>query len=145
MKLAAVVLRCLLGGLFIVAGGLKLRDPGAFAQEIANFRLLPALAPYLAIVLPPVEIVSGVALLALPRAWRRGGAVALTGLLAVFTVAVVSAVARGVNIDCGCFGAGTGPVSGLTVARNLGLLVVAGALLWLDRDRPAAGAPARSG
>jgi hypothetical protein len=56
----------------------------------------------------------------------------------VFTVAVVSAVARGVNIDCGCFGAGSGPVSGLTIVRNLGLLAVAARWLLLDRDPAAA-------
>jgi hypothetical protein len=42
--------------------------------------------------------------------------------MVVFTVAVASAVGRGINISCGCFGAGSGPVTLLTVARDLALI-----------------------
>jgi uncharacterized membrane protein YphA (DoxX/SURF4 family) len=122
----AWLLRFGLGALFIVAGVLKLRDPTAFATEITNYRTLAGAAPYLAATLPMVEIVLGAALILAPAAWRRAGALATAGLLAIFTVAVTQAVARGINIDCGCFGGGASPVTGWTVARDLGLL--AGAL-----------------
>jgi hypothetical protein len=75
-------------------------------------------------------------------AWRRAGALALAGLLAAFTVAVGSAVLRGLDIDCGCFGTGSGPASWLTVMRNLALLAAAVALLALERPTRSAGAAA---
>jgi uncharacterized membrane protein YphA (DoxX/SURF4 family) len=132
-ELFALVLRLGLGGLLIVAGALKLRAPVAFATEIANYQLVPAVAPYVAAVLPVLELVLGGALVIAPRAWRRGAALAALGLLATFTVAVGSAYFRRINIDCGCFGTGGGPITGLTLARNVGLMAVA-ALLAFDRQ-----------
>jgi hypothetical protein len=125
-----LVLRLGLGGLLIVAGALKLRAPVAFATEIANYQLLPAVAPYVAAILPVVELVIGGALVVAPRPWRRGAALAALGLLATFTVAVGSAYLRRINIDCGCFGTGGGPITGLTLARNVALMVVAATIVW---------------
>ncbi|HEU4410412.1 MAG TPA: MauE/DoxX family redox-associated membrane protein [Polyangiaceae bacterium] len=126
--LAYLAARLGLGALFLVAGALKLRDPYAFALEIANYQLFPALAPWLAAALPATEIVVGVALVAGPRPWARAGALAAALLLGAFTVAATSAVVRGVNISCGCFGADSGPVTWLTVARDVGLVALA---LWV--------------
>jgi uncharacterized membrane protein YphA (DoxX/SURF4 family) len=123
-----LALRLGLGALFLVAGALKLRDPYAFALEIANYQLLPGLAPWLAATLPAVELVIGLALVAGPRPWARAGALAATLLLVLFTVAVASAVARGVNISCGCFGGDSGPVTWLTVLRDVALVAAA---LWV--------------
>jgi putative oxidoreductase len=136
MKALALVLRLGLGGLLVVAGALKLRAPVAFATEIANYQLLPAFAPYVAAVLPVVELVIGGALVVAPRAWRRAAALGALALLAAFTVAVGSAFFRRINIDCGCFGTGGGPITGLTLARNVALMAAAAAIVALDeRDR----------
>ena len=105
----------------------------AFAIEIANYQLVPAVAPYLAPMLPVVELVVGVALVIATVAWRRAAALAALGLFAAFTVAVASAYFRGINIDCGCFGTGGGPITALTLARNLGLMAAAAAVLALER------------
>jgi putative oxidoreductase len=134
-----LLLRLGLGALFLVAGALKWRDPAGFAQEIANYHLFPELAPYLAMVLPAIEITAGLALMAAPLSWRRAAAAALVLVTAAFTVAVVSAVVRGLDISCGCFGAGSGRVTWLTVVRNLALLGAAGWLAWAwGRAEPAA-------
>jgi putative oxidoreductase len=117
-----------LGALFLVAGALKLRDPYAFALEISNYQFFPALAPWLAVALPSTEIVVGVALVAGPRAWARAGALVAALMLGAFTVAATSAVVRGVNISCGCFGADSGPITWLTVLRDLALIAAA---LWV--------------
>lgn len=123
------LLRLGLGALFVFAGLAKLRDPTGFATEIANYRLMPELAPYLAIALPAIEVVLGVCLLVGPALWRRAAALATGLLLIVFTIAVAQVVARGINVDCGCFGGSSGPVTGLTLARDL-LLLGATALLF---------------
>lgn len=114
-------LRLGVGLLFIFTGVLKLGDPEGFATEIHNYQLFPVLAPLMAATLPAIEIVLGAALVLGPRAWVRGGALATFAVTAVFTVAVASVVARGINISCGCFGAGSGPVTMLTVLRDVGL------------------------
>lgn len=126
--------RLALGGLLIVAGLLNLRDPAAFATEIANYQLVPGGAAVLAAVLPSVELVIGVGLVALPRAWRRAAAAAAVALFVMFTGAVASAYFRRINIDCGCFGSGGGPIGPLTLLRNLTL--TGGSLLLLRFDRP---------
>ncbi len=116
------ILRLGLGGLYAVTGALKLRDPTAFATEIHNYQLFPALAPLLAASLPAVELALAAALLFGPRPWARAGGLASAAVMAVFTIAVASVVARGINISCGCFGAGSGPVTVLTVLRDVALL-----------------------
>jgi uncharacterized membrane protein YphA (DoxX/SURF4 family) len=134
MQTVAFVLRIVLGGLLVVAGALKLGDPTAFANEITNYRFLPLLAPWLAAALPSVEIVLGLALVVAPAGWRRAAALAAAGLLLVFTIAVTQVVVRGINVDCGCFGGNSGPVTALTVGRDLVLLAMAGAIMWLERE-----------
>jgi putative oxidoreductase len=129
----ALVLRLGLAAVLLIAGALKLRDPAAFATEIANYRLAPALAPHVAATLPAVEVVLAVALAALPLVWRRAAALAATALLATFAAAVASAYLRGIDVACGCFGTGGDPIGGLTLARNVALLSAAVALLALDR------------
>ena len=130
----ALVARLVVGGLLLVAGALKLRAPVAFATEIANYQLLPAVAPYLGAILPLVELTLGVALVVAPRAWRRGAALGALGLFVMFTVAVASAYFRRINIDCGCFGTGGGPISALTLARNVGLMTAAAIVIAAERD-----------
>jgi hypothetical protein len=138
---ASWLLRITVGALFVVAGALKLRDPAAFALEVVNYRLLSSLAPVIAVVLPPMEVVLGAALITAPVAWRRAAALALLVLLGVFTVAVTLAVARGINVDCGCFGPGAGRVTWLTVLRDLALLAATGAALALTPAPPRATSP----
>ena len=132
----ALGLRLLLGGLFIYAGVLKLPDPTGFATEITNYRFMPELAPFIAATVPTIEIVLGLVLIAAPVRWRRASALSLFGLIAAFTVAVGQVVARGINVSCGCFGGNSGPITLLTVGRDLLLLGAAAAILWLERAEP---------
>lgn len=134
MKRAALLLlRVLLGGVFVVAGASKIGDPAGFARAIANYELFPALAPLLAVTLPPVEIAAGALLLLAPLAWRRAAALCLAALMVVFTAAAAAALARGIDVACGCFGGEAGgSIDALTIARDLALLGAA-AVLLLER------------
>lgn len=133
-------LRLGLGGLFVVAGVLKLRDPAAFATDIANYQLLPQYAALLAAMLPAVEILAGLALIAGPASWRRSAAAAIALMMVVFTVAAASALARGIDISCGCFGGESGRVDGLTIVRDVVLLAAAIAAVVL-RATPRSATP----
>jgi uncharacterized membrane protein YphA (DoxX/SURF4 family) len=124
-------LRLALGGLFLYAGVMKLGTPADFATEIANYHLGNAFAPLGAVTMPTVEIVLGAALIVGTRPWVRAAALGSASLLAIFTFAVATVVARGINVDCGCFGGNSGPVTMLTVLRDLALLGAAGAIFWL--------------
>ena len=100
------VIAALIGGVFIYAGALKAWDPVSFAKDIQNFRILPwPVGVRVAFYLPWLEIVCGIALL---TGWMRSGALAiLTALTVIFIAATVAAHARGIDLECGCFGSAT--------------------------------------
>lgn len=120
------------------AGVIKLSDPDGFALAIANYHLLPrqALSP-LSYILPPLEIITALALLRV--ATRRAGWLVAGVMFAGFSLAVGSALARGLDVSCGCFG------KAMTVswAHLVGNLILSGLCLWLAR-RPQ-GFPGSSG
>lgn len=95
-------IRVLLGVVFIWASIDKIAHPGGFAEAIYNYRMLPYWAINLmAIVMPWLEMICGIFLI-LGILWR-GAAFMLGVLLAVFIVALSSALIRGLDISCGCF------------------------------------------
>ena len=101
--------RVVLGVVLLVAGAAKIVDPQASVAAVRAYELLPdGVATGVGWGLPFVEVALGVLLLA--GIAVRPAALATAALLAVFVVAVASAAARGLSIDCGCFGGG-GPVS----------------------------------
>ncbi len=103
-KTLLVVFRMVLGGLFIYAGIVKVLDPLDFAQNIRNYRLVgQSLAFVAAIVLPWLEILAGVALAA--GIWKRASALIISGLLVLFIILTLVTIARGLDVECGCFGA----------------------------------------
>jgi hypothetical protein len=85
--------------------------------------------------LPATEIVVGLALIAAPRPWRRAAAVAVAVMMLVFTFAATSALYRHIDISCGCFGADSGRLDVLTVARDLALLAAAVGLVVIETDQ----------
>ena len=102
---AKTAISLVLAGVFIYAGLDKLRDPLQFADSVAAFGMLPnALVTPFALGLPVFEVLCGLMVLLPPI--RRIAALALTLVIAMFIVALVSALARGLTLDCGCFGAG---------------------------------------
>ena len=130
-----LVISLAIGILYIVSGLDKVRDPGAFADNIFGFAILPALliSP-LALGLPPFEIICGLLMLA-PRT-RRVAALGLMLLSAVFFVALVSALARGLTLDCGCFGVGAPSRPRMWLEAGLDILLLAGTLIVYLRSRP---------
>lgn len=113
---------------FLVAGLRKLREAGATASSLRAFGLPDKAAGTLAPLLPWVEL-AVVVLMLVPGLAVLGAGLALL-LLAVFTLALVSALLRGKRPACNCFGqAPDKPISWWTAARNGVLLMLAGSLL----------------
>ena len=131
LRVARLVARIALGALFVFSGALKALDPGEFAKEVQRYNLLPWIGcVLLALYLPWLEILAGLVLVL--KIFEKGALLVITLLLVIFTLALASAMVRGLNIDCGCFGKAlesTGTT--LPLVRNLLLLLVAG-LLWRE-------------
>jgi hypothetical protein len=104
---------------FTVAAVPKLIDPGSFANDLLNYRVLPeGLVGLVALFVPALELVIAGALL-WPR-YRRGAALSSALLLLGFAAAMAQARIRGIDLSCGCFGAAfESKVSWFTVARSL--------------------------
>ncbi len=95
--------RLVVGGIFIWAGLSKIFDPLGFAESIANYRAFPHwMTFFTALVLPWLEMICGAFLVL--GLFRRSSALLLSLLLASFLALVAVTLARGINIDCGCFG-----------------------------------------
>jgi uncharacterized membrane protein YphA (DoxX/SURF4 family) len=123
------------GLIFLAAALPKIADLAGFAGSVHNFHLEPlvpmAATNLLAMTIPWVELVAGLALVSGVR--PRAGAYVYTALLAVFTIGVISALARGLSFECGCFGkAGSATIGAKKVAENLAMLFV-GVIASVDR------------
>ncbi len=120
-----------LAGVLAWAGAEKLGDRDAIAAAIANYRVFPdALIVALAAVLPPAEILVGLALVAGPYVQGAGLLGAL--LLGTFAVAMAQAIIRGIDLECGCFGAAAPEqVSWGKVAMNAFLGSLATWIAWV--------------
>jgi hypothetical protein len=120
-----------MAGIFIYASIDKIAQPAAFAKDVYNYQILPdALINLTALVLPWLELLLGLCLLA--GIWKPGAVLSVNGLLSVFLAALVFNLARGLDINCGCFSSGSGtPTMSTTyyLARDIGFLVL-GAFLF---------------
>jgi uncharacterized membrane protein YphA (DoxX/SURF4 family) len=97
--------RLVLGGVLLVAGGLKVGNLPKSAMAVRSYEMLPIpLANFLGYTLPWIEIGMGL-LLIVGVAVKISGALGALTMLA-FIIAIAQAWARGLSIDCGCFGGG---------------------------------------
>jgi uncharacterized membrane protein len=134
LRIGRFLLRLSIAALFLFAAITKLVDPGSFAQQIANYQLTPwPAAAALSVFLPALELCVGICLV-LGR-WESGALAWVAVLLTIFSGALLSAIVRGLSIDCGCFGRSVENTGTLwPLIRNLGLLAVTG-FLWFSRNK----------
>lgn len=134
-----LVARLVVGTVWIWAGAIKLADPAQSVQAVRAYQLLPSsIVSTVGQLLPVVEVVVGLCLVV--GVLTRGAAV-LSGLMLVaFVIGVASLWARGIEIDCGCFGGG-GAQAGASssypweIARDVGLLLLSVYVVWLPHTR----------
>lgn len=122
--------RLLLGGVFLAAGLTKVSDLPAAGRAVAAYQIFPfEVARIIGAMLPVVEIVLAVLLIAGVATRAMAGIAA--GLLVVFIAGIASVWARGLSIDCGCFGNGGAVASARSgayaweITRDAGLLIAA--------------------
>ena len=131
-RTASLAARLLLGRVLGYAAYAKLLDPATGVRAVRAFRLVPdPLEPAVGYGLPVLELLLAVLLVA--GVAVRLAAVLAGVLLAAFVAGIGSAWARGLSIDCGCFGGGGDVAPGQTaygteIVRDSALLLVALAL-----------------
>jgi uncharacterized membrane protein YphA (DoxX/SURF4 family) len=100
-----LLVRLGLGGVLLYAGYLKAFSPDKSMMAVRAYELLPIwLANAFGIILPWLEM--GAGLLLIVGVAVRYAATFGAGLMVAFIIAIAQAWARGLSIDCGCFGDG---------------------------------------
>jgi uncharacterized membrane protein YphA (DoxX/SURF4 family) len=140
-SLVLLVIRILVGGIFLIAALSKIVSPGDFADTVRAFHLLPpSLVVPFALILPWLELLAAAYLLA--GFMTRVGAAAAAGMLLIFIAALTDALVTGNTAHpCGCFGSlASNPVIALLaggttigwwdVVRDVILLALSVMLIW---------------
>lgn len=139
MEWLGLLARLVTGGVWIVAGAAKLTDPAASVQAVRAYDLLPdAVVPTVGHLLPVLEVVVGATLIL--GILVRASAVLSALLFVAFVIGIASAWARGLEIDCGCFGGGgydpdAASKYPVELARDVALLAVSLYLVRWPRTR----------
>ena len=127
-----LVARLIVGVVDIWAGLAKFSDPAGNVRQVRAFRILPeAVVPTVGHALPTVELIIGTALLL--GLFTRAFAVLASLFFIAFIIGIAAAWARGMEINCGCFGSSGVPADpqrqyAIDIARDVGLLICS---LWL--------------
>lgn len=105
LDVVGLLARLFLGIVLVVAGFAKVGRPLTAQRAVQAYEIMPmGLAGYVGLALPFLEIVLG-ALLVLGL-FTRPVAIVSTLLMVAFVIGISQAWARGLTIDCGCFGGG---------------------------------------
>lgn len=135
MKFVKLLLRLWVGATFAVLSAYKIRFPVVFAAAIQGYDLLsPRLIPLAAVAVPWMELLAGVCLI---LGWLSRGATLVLGVLSLsFSMMVAVTLARGLDINCGCFtNESLARVSGGHLIFDL-LLLLATVLLYRQGPGP---------
>ena len=101
-----VLMRLILGGVFLWAGIIKIPDLELFSYTVRAYNLLPEfLILPVTILVPWLECVIGLCLIL--GFWMQASTLIASGLLIAFAGALGTKIYQGVNMSCGCFGFGT--------------------------------------
>ncbi len=126
--------RLILGVTILVAGLLKVTRLDASVQSVRLYQILPwDFAFFVGTALPILEVIVG--LLLITGTFTRVSAVAGSLMMLAFIIGIASVWARGISIDCGCFGDGGAIDASLTqypleILRDTGLLLTGAWTVW---------------
>jgi len=127
-----LVARLVVAGTLLAAGLAKFSDPAGNVRAVRAYRILPeAVVPTVGHALPTVEIIVGLMLLL--GLLTRAFAVVSALFFLAFIIGIASVWARGMEINCGCFGGSGVPANpqrqyAIDIARDTGLLLLS---VWL--------------
>jgi len=132
IPLFALICRLTLAIIFFYAGVEKIIHPQEFAVAIYNYQLLPDRVINLsAIFLPWLEVLIAISLIIGIN--TRGASLLSALLFLIFATALTINLVRGLDISCGCFGAASGNINWLYLARDISLFCLSVFVLIYDR------------
>ena len=137
-----IVVRTLLGAVFIYSCAGKIADPSAFAAVVANYQLLsPHWVSLTAVIFPWIEAVCGLALIS--GRYENGAALLVSLMMALFIGIMLYNSYRGLNVACGCFTLAADEPSSLVgnILRNLLFLAAAAWVMVVSKRRQPATMP----
>lgn len=112
----------------------KIFEPAKFANEIGNYKLLPeVILNFVALILPWIEVISGLLLIAGVRI--KANSTIIASMLIIFIFGVASAMARGLSIKCGCSSSNAQVVGFPKILENLGLLILCVNLFFFPNNK----------
>lgn len=131
-----VPVRLYLALVFIAAAWPKIVSPYDFALSVATYQIIPlSLVNFFSIVIPWMELSAGILLLI--GFWTKPSSLVIFSLLILFVIAVSIALAKGLDINCGCFAStdAADEIGQGTLYRDFVWLVMAIFILMFDRGR----------
>ena len=134
-----VLARLIVGVVNIVAALSKFPDPAGNVRQVRAFQILPeSIVPTVGHALPTVELIIGAALLL--GLLTRAFAILAALFFIAFIIGISAAWARGLEINCGCFGSHGVPANpqrqyAIDIARDIGLLICCAWLIVWPRTR----------
>jgi uncharacterized membrane protein YphA (DoxX/SURF4 family) len=120
-----LLLRVLLGSVFVISGLDKIADMNVFVHAILHYQFVgTGVAMLVATILPWLEILCGLGLIL--GIYPRPSSFIITVLLLMFTVLVGSAMIRGLDISCGCFtqDPSANKIDWQKIAENVGMILI---------------------
>jgi putative oxidoreductase len=120
----ALVVRLLLGCMFLYSSLPKIRQPYDFLSSVYNYELVgPKLGLLVAMVLPWAELLVGICLVG--GIFVSGSLLVSIAMGGMFSFDIASALYRGLNISCGCFSASsTEQIGYITLIRALVIMLI---------------------
>lgn len=101
-KYFQLILRLIVGGVFVYASIDKVMNQEAFARAIYNYKFLPdVFINVFAIIMPCLELIAGIMLIF--GVFKKGSSFIISFLLIIFLISLTQAYVRGLDISCGCF------------------------------------------
>ncbi len=124
------LMRLTLGAVFSFSAWNKIMAPQALADAIVGFEIIPeSIALEAAIMLIWLELICGTFMIL--GLWARATVIVITGMLTLFEVGLITVVARGIEVNCGCFGQFSEmQVGWSTIIRNMVQLGFCALLLY---------------
>lgn len=128
-----LILRFVIGAVFVYSSIGKLLHPQDFAEVIVNYKVFGSyFSQWGAVLVPMLELLLGLMLIS--GFWLREAFLFTAVLYIAFDILIIQALLRGLDISCGCFtSAASGPIDFIKILENLGLtsLVLLGLFLHL--------------
>jgi len=128
--------RLVLGSIFIFASLDKIKDPGAFSDNIENYLMLKTwmVNPF-AVIIPSLEFFCGLLLILGIRV--KEALLYIFVMLGMFIIALTQATMTGINTSCGCFSshAGAHPVGWDRIFQDLGMVFLCFVIYFWSRKQ----------